>query len=94
MAGGTLKAADVMAALTTKGAESDPSSHHVMFRRFVDGKLAAVTRVSHGEREIGRPRQALMARQCKLNTAQFVGLVQCWFTAEQWEEAIRRQPKG
>jgi hypothetical protein len=90
MVAGTLKTADVVLALTTKGAARD-KTHHLIFRRFVDGKLAAVTRVSPGEREIGRPRQALMARQCLLTTAQFGALVDCTFSADDWEDAIRHR---
>lgn len=90
MPGGTLRTADVIAALVQKGAEQD-STHHEIFRRFVDGKLAALTRISHSEREIGAPRQALMARQCLLNRAQFIRLVSCSLSGPEWEREIRRR---
>jgi len=85
----TLSTRQVRDALTRKGAE-EHETHHLMFRRYVDGKLAATTRISHSEDEIGGPRIAVMARQCKLSRRDFEALVRCTLTAEQWDEGLRK----
>ena len=85
----TLSTRQVRDALTRKGAE-EHETHHLMFRRYVDGKLAATTRISHSEDEIGGPRIAAMARQCKLSRRDFEALVLCTLTVEQWDVFLRR----
>lgn len=80
-------ARSVASALVRKGAVEDASRHR-RFRRFVDDRLHAITLISHGRKEIGPSLMAAMARQCGLAPCQFRDLVDCSFTAEDWERAL------
>ena len=84
----TLAVADIRAALERKGMEPS-NTHHHMYRKFVDGRLSATTRVSFGERTIGDILIAQMARQCGLSIKNFKALVDCSLSEAEWDERLR-----
>lgn len=89
-----LDAADVRAALVAKGMTAD-ESHHTMFRKLGPRGQPVITRMSHNSKQIGDGLILLMARQCGLQRAEFVRLVECTLSAEKWDELIdERMPDG
>lgn len=86
-------AAMVADALIEKGMEPHPN-HHWMYRRKVDGVMTLVTRISHGATEIGKENAGKMAKQCSLLLNEFVRLVECTLTAEEWEGLVRERCVG
>lgn len=77
----------IIAALTTKGANSR-GSHHVMLTKQIDGVTVAMTRVSHGRKDVPVGVMKAMARQCHLKLAEFVDLVDCPLSESDWNELI------
>lgn len=80
----------VAKSLQEKGMQPHPS-HHWMYRRKVDGVMMLVTRISHGSHEIGRENAHKMANQCALMLDEFVRLIDCTLTKDEWEELIRER---
>ncbi|MGA2500836.1 MAG: hypothetical protein ABSH20_24125 [Tepidisphaeraceae bacterium] len=82
-------AKEVGASLLKKGfvaLENDHTHYHL----YVEGKKTIVsTMISHGEKEIGDPLLATMARQVKLTRKQFIELVDCPLTLEQYVKQLR-----
>jgi hypothetical protein len=82
----------VESALSKKGFEMDNTHHHVFTYHTVDGRRTMVrTRTSHGAKTIGDPLIAQMARQCKLNKADFLQLVECPLSRDMYEEILSTQ---
>ncbi len=82
----------IQSALVRKGAQQTKAAH-IYYSKYVDGKLAATTHVSHGGSDsIGSRLTGEMARQCKLTKVQFEALIGCTLSADQWEECIRNHP--
>lgn len=62
------------------------------FHLYVDGKKTAVfTFVSHGEREIHDGLLAQMAKQTKLVKKEFIDLVDCPLTEEEYLKLLRER---
>ncbi len=83
-------ARDVISGLQRKGfrpKENDPTFLHL----WVDGKKTSIyTKVSHGEKEIHDKLLATMARQVKLVKRQFLELVDCPLTLNEYVRGLRR----
>jgi hypothetical protein len=62
-----------------------------MFRRKIDGVTTLVTRVSHGESEIGPNLATAMAHQCALRLAEFERLVDCALSSDEWDAIVRER---
>jgi hypothetical protein len=73
----TLKTRDVDRALTGKLGFEKAETHHHVYRLWLGGKLAARTYISHGERELSPYHVAAMAKQLRLDTAEFADAVTC-----------------
>lgn len=86
-------AADVAAALVKKGMERSPN-HHWMYRRRIEGVMTLVTRISFSGSEIGSENAHKMANQCALHLAEFIRLIDCTLSGDEWEDLIRERCMG
>ncbi len=85
------KTKDVRAALIAKGFV-ERQTHHTFFHLYVEGKKTDVsTKVSHGAKEIADGLLGAMARQTRLVRREFLQLVECPLTAEQYLELLRER---
>ena len=81
------KARDVAAALQTKGFRESANKrrdHHYYFFHYHGKKTNIFTKISHGESEIHDRNCSFMAKQMKLNNAQFKDFVDCPLTPEKY----------
>lgn len=85
----------VISSLVAKGADVD-NSHHVMLTKRIDGVVVALTRASHGRKDVTPGVMRAMAKQCHLTLSEFVRLVDCPMSQGDWEELIleRRETRG
>lgn len=85
---------DVEAALLSKGFRERQGDHAYFIYHDLDGRKSLVkTKTSHGRssKELGADLIGLMARQCRLTTKQFLELVDCPMSREDYEEHLRRE---
>jgi predicted RNA binding protein YcfA (HicA-like mRNA interferase family) len=83
------KAKDVSANLVRKGFRRHEGDH-AFFRLYVGGKKTRVsTKISHGEKDIPDGLLAHMARDTRLNRAEFLELVDCPMTEESYLNLLR-----
>lgn len=78
-------------AFKAKGFYQDDTHHHVFIYVRMDGKKTNVrTRTSHSSKmkSIGDPLLGEMAKQCKLSRAEFIKLVDCPLSREDYERCI------
>ena len=81
----------IEAALSRKGFEANEGDHHYFVYHSSNGiKTAVRTKTSHGSgaKSIGDGLIKLMARQCKISKDEFVSLVQCSLSREQYEALL------
>jgi predicted RNA binding protein YcfA (HicA-like mRNA interferase family) len=79
----------VETSLERKGFLRSPGDHRFFTYYSKAGKKTIVfTKTSHGSREIGDHLIAQMARQCKLNKGQFVDLIECPLSRDQYEDVL------
>ena len=77
------RARDVEGALKAKGFQEKDKRDHVYYFFYYKGKKTNIfTKISHGENEIHDKNCSSMARQIKLNSAQFKDFVACPLTPE------------
>lgn len=82
-------AKDITAALLAKGFTLREGDHH-FYSLVVGGKKTGIfTKVSHGEKEVGDSLLAQMAKQTKLVKKDFLDLVDCPLTSEQYLKKLR-----
>lgn len=82
-------AKDISAGLKQKGFQPHDGDHH-FYRLFVDGKNTGIrTKISHGEKEIGDNLLGQMAKQTRLVKKDFLDLVDCPLTIEQYHDKLR-----
>ena len=82
-------AKDVSAGLVGKGFVVREGDHH-FYSLVVGGmKTGIFTKVSHGEREIGDNLLAQMAKQTKLVKKDFLDLVDCPLSADEYLKKLR-----
>ena len=82
----------VEAGLLKKGFRQREGDHHFFVYWSLRGKKSvAFTKTSHSHREIGDPLLGRMAKQCKLTKANFLGLVDCPLSREQYEDLLTKQ---
>ena len=89
----TRKRKDVEAAFKQKGFASQEQADHRYYFFYLDGKLVVRTKVSHGTkyRDLGDDLITQMARQCRLTKQQFLSLVDCPMSQEQYEQVLQSQ---
>jgi predicted RNA binding protein YcfA (HicA-like mRNA interferase family) len=79
-----IKTKDIESALTSKGFKK-VDTHHEMYWLYYDGKKTQVrTRISHSEKEYDNGLIALMAKQAKLSKAEFLDLINCPLSKEEY----------
>lgn len=78
--------------LLSKGFEKDERHHHFFLYRTKDGRLSSIrTKTSHtaGMKSIGAPLLGHMARQCGLLKSQFMDLVDCPLSRDDYEALLK-----
>lgn len=83
---------DVEAGLAAKGFQSDSGDHRVFIYYSKDGRRTPVrTKTSHGTstRTIGDDLISQMARQCHVTRGDFLRLVDCPMSREEYEGKLR-----
>jgi predicted RNA binding protein YcfA (HicA-like mRNA interferase family) len=82
---------DVETSLKKKGFRPDEGDHHWFFYWTADGKKTTVrTKTSHGPtKDLGDGLLKEMARQIRISKSQFLELVDCPMSREQYEECLR-----
>ena len=65
------------------------SSDHLYLELFYEGKLILYTKISHGsDKEIGNYLIKQMSHQCKLNKKDFIDLVKCPLSKENYIQML------
>lgn len=95
MLGGVIETAsmrvrEIDASLCKKGFERNDKSDHIRYILYVDGlKTGIMTKISHGENEIGDGLITAMSRQLKLSKNQFQDLVKCPLSKEAYKQILQ-----
>lgn len=90
-----LRVRDITQALKRKGMKPARPGDHSRFIRTTPTGFKITTMVSHGARTIDDTLIGTMARQCNLTKAQFLDLVECPLSQEDWDaEIARRDAEG
>lgn len=82
-------------ALLKKGFEDKEGDHHFFIYHTLQGKKSSIrTKTSHTPKmkELNDGILALMAKQCRLNKQDFINLIDCPLSREQYE--VRLKDKG
>jgi predicted RNA binding protein YcfA (HicA-like mRNA interferase family) len=83
------KQADVERALTRKGFEQSESHHRFFIYHSKAGRKTLVkTKTSHGQREISDDLLSKMAQQVKLPRGEFLDLVDCPLSRDEYEKKL------
>lgn len=83
-------AKDIAAGLVKKGF-APREGDHAFYHLVVNGKKTIIsTKISHGEKEIRDKLLGIMARQLKLSKRDFINLVDCPLTAEEYLAMLRQ----
>lgn len=88
------KKTTVETSLTAKGFEQKEGDHHFFIYRTLAGKkTTAKTKTSHTPKMKEIPDNLLgqMAKQCKLTKRDFLDLIDCPLSREQYESKLREQ---
>ena len=87
-----LKRSEILSNLMRKGFEKDQDGDHIFlaYRNRLGEKTPISTKLSHGSRykDIGSNLIGKMARQCQLTAAQFVRLVKCDMSGEEYARLV------
>jgi hypothetical protein len=86
-----LKTRAIDASLTQKGFVREVRDHIYFWFRFEGRDCGVFTHISHGDREIGDPLIAKMAKQVKLSKRDFVQLVECPMSYGDYLARLREQ---
>jgi hypothetical protein len=86
---------DIEAGLTRKGFKRREGDHSYFVYESLDGKKTmASTKVSHGRGfDVADNLLSLMAKQCGINKAQFLKLVECPLQRDDYEVLLRAAGK-
>ncbi|MDG6222328.1 MAG: hypothetical protein QCH99_03600 [Candidatus Bathyarchaeota archaeon] len=87
----TLRVRDVINGLCRKGFQPSNSHHKYLIFYFNGKKTVVFTKVSHGGNQIGDDLIDKMSIQVKLEKNQFVDLVNCPLSYEQYVNELRQQ---
>jgi hypothetical protein len=81
------KRRDVEAGLLRKGFQRDEGDHHYFtYQRLSDGKYTGIfTKTSHSGDDLDDFLLGRMARQCRVNKKQFIDLVDCPLSRQDYE---------
>ena len=79
--------------LLKKGFSEFPKGDHIVLEYWVDGKIIAHTKLSHGsKKDLDSYLIRQMSTQCKLTKKEFADLVNCPLSAEAYRDKL--QEKG
>jgi hypothetical protein len=84
----------IESALLAKGFRNDETHHHYFIYWTTDGRQTTIkTRTSHTPKmkSIGEPLLGQMAKQCELKKSDFIDLVDCPLSQEQYEAILRQR---
>ncbi len=86
----TRKRKEVEGAFSQKGFALYEQADHRYYFFFLNGKQVVRTKVSHGTKykDLGDDLLTQMARQCKLTKSQFLRLVDCPMSQEEYESTL------
>lgn len=85
-----MKVKAIDTSLRKKGFECNDKSDHVRYILYVDGmKTMIMTKVSHGDVEIGDGLITAMSRQLKLSKNQFMNLINCTLSKEEYAQTLQ-----
>jgi hypothetical protein len=85
------KTRDVKRALTSKGFREEKRDHYYYFFTHNGQKVSAVyTKISHGEAEITDNLISLMAKQVRLNNADFCRFIDCSLAADDYVRKLQQ----
>ncbi len=88
------KTQETMAALVKKGFVASSNKHKKFQYVTLAGKKTDVrTVVSHSSKVLYAPMLNAMAKECALSTAQFLNLVDCPLSREEYEKIIEKSLK-
>jgi len=87
----SIKTRDIRTNLIKKGFKEDDKRDHIWLNYISpDGKKTTVrTKISHGKSSIGDPLIAKMAKQTHLSKADFLELVNCTLSGEDYYRQVR-----
>ena len=87
----TIKARDVKANLPKKGFVEDRSRDHINYWYQPEGKKTVIkTKISHSANDIGDSLIGKMSRQTHLDKQQFLDLVNCPLSKEDYYEIVKK----
>ena len=86
-----LKANEVIKGLTKKGFALSEGNHKHLIFYFKGKKTSIMTKISHGGNEINDYHIGIMSKQVRLEKKQFVELVNCPLTTEQYLKELEGQ---
>lgn len=85
----TLKSDKIIKSLKSKGFTQE-SGDHVYLEFHFEGKFILQTKVSHGAtHDIGKNLLSVMSKQCQLTKNQFLDLVNCPLSAQEYVGVLR-----
>lgn len=88
----SLDVSKVSSSLKKKGFKEEREGKHINYYFHHNGKDTGIrTWISHGDKEIRDHLIACMVKQTKLDKAQFLDLVNCPMTEEQYIEILKKQ---
>ena len=83
---------DVEAGLVAKGFRQREGDHHFFLYWSQAGyKTPVFTKTSHGQKEVSDGLLSLMARQCRLTSKLFAGMLDCPLDRDAYETELREQ---
>lgn len=85
---------DVVSALEYKGFDTTQGSHQFFVYRTSSGKLTDIrTMISHGSsyKSLGDDLLSKMAKQCKLVKKEFIDLINCPLSREEYEQKLKER---
>lgn len=81
----SLQQQDVKSRLANKfNFEEQEGANHHRYKVMIDGKLFTTIEVSRNKNDIGQPLLGMMARQAKVTSATFVGMISCTVSKESY----------
>jgi hypothetical protein len=89
----TRKRSNVETALQQKGFQLQKNGDHRYYFFYLDEKIVAKTKVSHGTKykDLSNDLISYMARQCHLNKNDFLAFVDCSISQQQYEKILRQK---
>lgn len=85
---GIIKTKDIKYSLQKKGFFEEIGDHLFYFYYIDDKKTEIYTKISHGEKEIDDFLISKMSKQLRLSKTQFIDLIRCSLSKEEYKEIV------